>query len=102
MSALSHQFVKDPRDVVKAGDIVKVKVITVDVGRSRIGLSMRLDDPVGLKRPPAKKRRGMPSGSARQEAGAAKPGVAGYRRERGRDGVTGALLLQAQKKQNRS
>ncbi|WP_372748569.1 Tex family protein, partial [Litorivivens sp.] len=44
ISALSHQYVKDPRDVVKAGDIVKVKVIDVDIERKRIALSMRLDD----------------------------------------------------------
>ena len=44
ISALSHEFVKDPREVVKAGDIVKVKVIDVDIERKRIALSMRLDD----------------------------------------------------------
>ena len=44
ISALSDTFVKDPRDVVKAGDIVKVKVMEVDVSRKRIGLSMRLSD----------------------------------------------------------
>ena len=44
ISALSDSFVKDPRDVVKAGDIVKVKVMEVDVPRKRIGLSMRLSD----------------------------------------------------------
>lgn len=46
ISALSETFVKDPRDVVKAGDIVKVKVMEVDVSRKRIGLSMRLSDDV--------------------------------------------------------
>jgi len=49
ISALSHQYVKDPRDVVKAGDIVKVKVMEVDVPRKRIGLSMRMDDTPGEK-----------------------------------------------------
>lgn len=44
ISALSNTFVKDPREVVKAGDIVKVKVMEVDVQRKRIALSMRLDD----------------------------------------------------------
>lgn len=44
ISALSDTFVKDPRDVVKAGDIVKVKVMAVDVARQRIGLSMRMSD----------------------------------------------------------
>jgi len=49
ISALSHSFVKDPREVVKAGDVVKVKVMEVDVARKRIGLSMRLDDQPGEK-----------------------------------------------------
>lgn len=50
VSALSHTFVKDPRDAVKAGDIVKVKVMEVDLPRQRIGLSMRLDDEPGQTR----------------------------------------------------
>ncbi|KAA0069821.1 Tex family protein [Rhodanobacter sp. T12-5] len=50
VSALSHSFVKDPRDAVKAGDIVKVKVMEVDLPRQRIGLSMRLDDEPGQAR----------------------------------------------------
>ncbi|MEP6390161.1 MAG: Tex family protein [Halioglobus sp.] len=44
ISALSDKFVKDPREIVKAGDIVRVKVMSVDVERKRIGLSMRLSD----------------------------------------------------------
>lgn len=44
ISALANSFVKDPRDVVKAGDIVKVKVIEVDEARKRIALTMRLQD----------------------------------------------------------
>jgi len=50
VSALSHSFVKDPRDAVKAGDIVRVKVMEVDLPRQRIGLSMRLDDEPGQAR----------------------------------------------------
>jgi uncharacterized protein len=50
VSALSHTFVKDPRDAVKAGDIVKVKVMEVDLPRKRIALSMRLDDVPGEAR----------------------------------------------------
>ena len=61
VSALSHTFVKDPRDAVKAGDIVKVKVMEVDLPRQRIGLSMRLDDEPG-------QARGKPAG------GDARPG----------------------------
>ncbi len=44
ISALSESFVKDPHSVVKAGDIVKVKVMDVDAARKRIALSMRLSD----------------------------------------------------------
>jgi uncharacterized protein len=47
VSALSEKFVRDPREVVKAGDVVKVKVMDVDLARKRIGLSMRLDDEPG-------------------------------------------------------
>ena len=45
VSAMSHTFVKDPRDVVKSGDVVRVKVLDVDIPRKRISLTLRLDDP---------------------------------------------------------
>ncbi len=44
VSAMSNTFVKDPRDVVKSGDVVRVKVIDVDIPRKRISLTLRLDD----------------------------------------------------------
>ena len=44
ISALTNKFISDPRDVVKAGDIVKVKVLEVDVPRKRISFTMRLED----------------------------------------------------------
>jgi uncharacterized protein len=44
VSQLAHKFVNDAREVVKTGDIVKVKVMEVDVERKRIGLSMKLGD----------------------------------------------------------
>ena len=47
ISALSNRFVQDPREVVKAGDVVKVKVLEVDAARKRIALTMRLDDEAG-------------------------------------------------------
>ena len=53
ISALSEKFVKDPRDVVKAGDIVKVKVLEVDIPRKRVALSMRMKDEVKPARPDA-------------------------------------------------
>ncbi|HWF81001.1 MAG TPA: Tex family protein [Streptosporangiaceae bacterium] len=47
VSAMSRSFVSDPREVAKSGDIVKVKVLGVDIGRKRISLSMRMDDEPG-------------------------------------------------------
>jgi uncharacterized protein len=47
VSALSKNYVKDPREVVKPGDIVKVKVLEVDIPRQRISLTLRLDDELG-------------------------------------------------------
>ncbi|MFC7217537.1 Tex family protein [Streptomyces polyrhachis] len=44
VSALSRTFVKDPREVVKSGDVVRVKVLEVDAARKRISLTLRLDD----------------------------------------------------------
>jgi uncharacterized protein len=44
---MSKTFIKDPREVVKSGDIVKVKVLEVEVARKRIALTLRLDDEHG-------------------------------------------------------
>ena len=49
ISSLTDKFVSDPREIVKAGDIVKVKVMEVDAARKRISLSMRLDETVTTK-----------------------------------------------------
>ncbi|MEO8995035.1 MAG: helix-hairpin-helix domain-containing protein, partial [Rhodanobacter sp.] len=79
VSALSHTFVKDPRDAVKAGDIVKVKVMEVDLPRQRIGLSMRLDDEPGQARAsrPAGGREGASRDSRREpRAHVGKPAAA--------------------------
>lgn len=46
ISALSETFIKDPRDVVKTGQVVKVKVLEVDMARQRIAMTMRLNDPL--------------------------------------------------------
>ena len=51
ISAMSKTFIKDPREVVKPGDIVKVKVLEVEVARKRIALTLRLDDEVGERAP---------------------------------------------------
>jgi uncharacterized protein len=51
VSAMSDKFVEDPHDVVRSGQVVKVKVMEVDVERQRIGLSLRLTDEPGQGRP---------------------------------------------------
>lgn len=56
ISALTDRYVSDPREVVKAGDIVKVKVMEVDIKRKRIGLSMRLKDEPGQSSKPTGRR----------------------------------------------
>jgi len=48
ISMLSNRFVKDPHEVVKPGQIVKVKVLEVDLKRQRIALTMRLDEVPGM------------------------------------------------------
>jgi uncharacterized protein len=69
ISAMSDKFVKDPHEVVKAGDVVKVKVMDVDLKRRRIGLSMRLaDDPRDAEKPVARekpRRQGKTGGRAK-------------------------------------
>lgn len=62
ISALSDSYVKDPRDVVKAGDIVKVKVLEVDVARKRIALTRRLDDTPAPARPADRDRHARGAG----------------------------------------
>ena len=69
VSALAQKFVKDPHSVVKAGDVVKVKVLEVDVARKRIALSMRLDDEAAAPRPrhTGAPQRGPGAGAASQK-----------------------------------
>jgi len=97
ISALSDRFIDDPRSVVKAGDIVTVKVMSVDIPRKRVGLSMRLDDEPeqpdapgttasAAPRKPARSQRqgGQRQGSQANEAPAAM-------------GALGAALLKAKR-----
>ncbi|TQS28489.1 Tex family protein [Microbispora sp. KK1-11] len=62
VSAMSNSFVKDPREVVKPGDIVRVKVLDVDLQRKRISLTLRLDDETA-----GNGRKGGPNGEARDD-----------------------------------
>jgi uncharacterized protein len=65
ISALSDTYVKDPRDVVKAGDIVKVRVLEVDIPRKRIALTRRLEDVPVIKPTQDNQRRDADSSRAR-------------------------------------
>jgi uncharacterized protein len=96
ISALSHTFIKDPREAVKAGDIVKAKVMEVDVPRKRIALSLRLDDTPGEK--------GESNASSRSKGGE-RPQSQNQQRNAQKNnpapatmGSMGALLQQALKK----
>jgi protein Tex len=84
VSAMSHQYVSDPRDVVKSGDVVRVRVLSVDVPRNRIGLTLRLDEETprgerpggqGGERGPGRGGRGR-GGAGRGERAGAAPSVA--------------------------
>ncbi|MDT3723912.1 Tex family protein [Streptomyces sp. DSM 41972] len=89
VSAMSKTFVKDPRDVVKPGDIVKVKVLDVDIPRKRISLTLRLDDE-------AAPQSGQEGGERRQRGG--RPPLQrqdGRRRQEGRGGGGGSRTRQA-------
>lgn len=66
ISALANRFIKDPREVVKAGDIVKVKVLEVDQERKRIALTMRLDDKADQGGKPQTARPGKPKGQSKR------------------------------------
>ncbi len=60
VSQLADRFVKDPRDVVKAGDIVKVRVVEIDLPRKRIALTMKVQEPGTGSSPSARpKARGI-------------------------------------------
>ncbi|QFU17708.1 Tex family protein [Microvirga thermotolerans] len=71
ISALSDSFVKDPRSVVKPGDIVRVKVLEVDQARKRISLTMRMSDPAG-KGPGVRGQDTAPTSKGRPPHGAGK------------------------------
>jgi uncharacterized protein len=63
ISMMSHKFIKDPRELVKAGDVLKVKVLEVDLQRKRIALTMKLDAPPahGAGEPTRPEGRGLPA-----------------------------------------
>ncbi len=109
ISALSNSFVEDPRTVVKAGDIVQVKVMDVDQQRRRIALSMRLnDEPEAMNSSPAgndKSRGRNYSSESRDHAkDKSRRGRHNGNHKSGQPenmGTLGMLLAQAQKKQGK-
>jgi protein Tex len=97
VSALSKTFVKDPRDVVKPGDIVKVKVLEVDIPRKRISLTLRLDDEAAAKPSGGERRQqqrgGRPPQQRQQRQAAPAPGNSAMA-----DALRKAGLLDSKKK----
>ncbi|BBZ28798.1 RNA-binding transcriptional accessory protein [Mycolicibacterium madagascariense] len=82
VSAMSDRYVSDPHEVVRSGQVVKVKVLEVDVDRQRIGLTLRLNDtpqrkgPAGDKGPRPKGRVERPRSNRGKEAGRRETGAA--------------------------
>ncbi len=76
VSAMSADFVSDPREVVRSGDVVRVKVTAVDEARKRISLTLRLDDEIGAGKP-----RSAAPADGRGEGGRARGADAGRGKE---------------------
>jgi len=76
ISALSDRYIKDPREVVKAGDVVTVKVLEVDLERRRIALTRRLTDEPAQRAPRAGAPAGQPRPPAAAQAGRSRPPAA--------------------------
>ncbi|MFS0290051.1 Tex family protein [Corynebacterium striatum] len=94
VSAMSNKFISDPHEVVRSGQVVKVKVMEVDVQRQRIGLSLRLDDEPGQ---PAQRQGGGKRGG---NTGNGAKGGRGARGGRGNSGgrPAGGSMADALKK----
>ncbi|EYT93638.1 transcriptional accessory protein [Frankia casuarinae] len=89
VSAMSKNFVSDPREVVKPGDIVTVKVLDVDIPRKRISLTLRLDDEAGAGGPGRRDGEGDRRGAAGAGAGRGGSRDHGDRRNGGRGTASG-------------
>lgn len=88
VSALSNRFVSDPREVVKSGQVVRVKVLEADPDRKRISLTLRLDDEPGARRSeqgPRRTEAGPPRGGKPGGHGGGKPGGQGGRNSGGKN-----------------
>ncbi|MFI8288474.1 Tex family protein [Streptomyces sp. NPDC085614] len=101
VSAMSKTFVKDPRDVVKPGDVVKVKVLDVDIPRKRISLTLRLEDEAaadtgtGAPKRDRGERGGRPPQQRRGGGGGGRQGAQGGQGRQGGQGGQGGRASQA-------
>ncbi|MEU6725651.1 Tex family protein [Nonomuraea wenchangensis] len=84
VSAMSRTFVKDPRDVVKPGDIVRVKVLDVDIPRKRISLTLRLEDDATAQADGSRRSNGARGDGGRGENGRGQGRGDGARADGGR------------------
>jgi uncharacterized protein len=84
VSAMSTTFVKDPRDVVTSGQVVRVKVMDVDETRKRISLTLRLDDEAGAPTKPGRTGPGGERATDRKSRGGRQGGQPGGRGDRAR------------------
>ena len=103
VSALADRFVKDPHEVVKAGDVVKVRVVEVDVKRKRIALSMRKDDAGATRpaggRPDQPRQDGRGNEGRGNDARRPQPGKPGDKGgDKGGNGAFGAALAEAMRR----
>ncbi len=89
VSAMSKNFVSDPREVVKPGDIVTVKILDVDIPRKRISLTLRLDDEAGAGGPGRRDGEGDRRGAAGAGAGRGGSRDRGDQRDGGRGTASG-------------
>jgi len=94
VSALANRFIKDPHEVVKPGQVVKVKVLDVDLKRQRIGLTMRLDENVTPSGKPA------PANNSRQ-TGPSRPSVPTHQPARATQPVSAMALALAKAREQK-
>jgi protein Tex len=101
ISVLADRFVKDPRDVVKAGDIVRVKVMEVDQQRKRIAFSMRLNDKAEAapreQRQGGRPDKGKPQSTGRHSGGPGKSTAQGAAADKGPATALAAAFASARK-----
>jgi len=89
VSAMAAGFVSDPRSVAKSGDVVRVKVLSVDIPRQRISLTMRLDDPAAGGASAARPARGPRPSSSRTSGAVSSSATSSARGEASRRGGSG-------------